>query len=212
MPQHLKSLQVKRVSLVDRAAVRDHANPTEPRRFVMFKSEDVEKEDDTATISGRTSAFGNGTEAPAGDALSFEELEALAVCLEDLQGDHPQLQALRRKIEAIARQGEHIPTAIKREDTHMSASANAQTAAAAAIEILKDHAADPDVRVLLAKADEIANPDQEKVTVAKFQGRVAELQKADSSLTKVQAMERVRKEDPALAREMYESTHFTTAA
>lgn len=39
MPQRLTALRVPRVSFVDRAAVRDPSNPTEPRRFVMFKSE-----------------------------------------------------------------------------------------------------------------------------------------------------------------------------
>ena len=39
MPNQLRNLDVSHVSLVDRAAVRDPSNPTEPQRFLLFKKE-----------------------------------------------------------------------------------------------------------------------------------------------------------------------------
>lgn len=39
MPQRLTNPRAQRISFVNRAAVRDPARPTEPRRFVLFKAE-----------------------------------------------------------------------------------------------------------------------------------------------------------------------------
>lgn len=55
MSSHLQGLTVTRVSLVDRAAVRDPADPTQPRRFVMYKAETAptpnEGDDDVSTTT-----------------------------------------------------------------------------------------------------------------------------------------------------------------
>jgi hypothetical protein len=45
MPNRLTDLKVPRVSFVSRAAVRDPANPTEPRRFVFTKADDTDRKD-----------------------------------------------------------------------------------------------------------------------------------------------------------------------
>lgn len=57
---HLQDLDVQYVSLVDRAAVRDPSNPTEPQRFLLWKSE-----------SGATP-----TDSPEGGSMNAEELTA----------------------------------------------------------------------------------------------------------------------------------------
>jgi hypothetical protein len=41
MLNHVTDVRVRRVSFVDRAATRDPENPTEPRRALLFKSQDV---------------------------------------------------------------------------------------------------------------------------------------------------------------------------
>ncbi len=41
MPNHVTDVRVRRISFVDRAATRDPENPTEPRRALLFKSEDA---------------------------------------------------------------------------------------------------------------------------------------------------------------------------
>lgn len=55
MPQRLTQIGARRISFVNRAAVRDPANPSQPRRFVLFKAEDAptstEGVDDVTTIA-----------------------------------------------------------------------------------------------------------------------------------------------------------------
>lgn len=55
MSQRLTNIRARRVSLVDRAAVRDPHNPSQPRRFVLFKAESAatanEGDDDVSTIN-----------------------------------------------------------------------------------------------------------------------------------------------------------------
>jgi uncharacterized protein (UPF0147 family) len=78
MANNLKDLIVECVSLVDRAAVRDHANPTEPQRLLLWKAEN-----DRSTMADAQQAMS--------DAISALQP----------QSDDPQIAALITKIAAI---------------------------------------------------------------------------------------------------------------
>lgn len=76
MAQHLSSVDVEFVSLVDRAAVRDPQNKSEPRRFLFWKSA--------------------GHSDPKGDQMSPEELQA---ALEKSEADATAAKEAQEKAE-----------------------------------------------------------------------------------------------------------------
>jgi hypothetical protein len=81
----LTNVVVNRVSLVDRAAVRDPANPTQPRTFLLYKRESAPKGDPVSTIDK--------------SALSPEVREAL----EKAEQDAADAQAARDTAEQVAK-------------------------------------------------------------------------------------------------------------
>jgi hypothetical protein len=66
----------------------------------------------------------------------------------------------------------------------------------------------PQVRALHEKVNLIANPDAETRALAKLDAAATDLQKADRTgqMTRTQAMERARRENPQLARELHDAT------
>jgi hypothetical protein len=80
MASNLKDLLVEVVSLVDRAAVRDHANPTEPQRLLFWKAE-----------TDRSTMATNAARAAMSDAIN---------ALQPHESD-PQVGALISKIQAV---------------------------------------------------------------------------------------------------------------
>jgi hypothetical protein len=83
MPQHLRKLEVEMVSLVDRAAVRDPSNPSEPQRFVLFKREG-----------------GGPTKIHKEDQMTEAELRAV---IEKVEAERDELAKQVRKLEKQAR-------------------------------------------------------------------------------------------------------------
>jgi hypothetical protein len=51
MASRLRELMVEFVSLVDRAATRDPSDPTQPQRFLLTKSEDLNMADKDLSVS-----------------------------------------------------------------------------------------------------------------------------------------------------------------
>jgi hypothetical protein len=66
---------------------------------------------------------------------------------------------------------------------------------------------DPRAKALHSKVDAIAHPDLEQRVMKEFDGKIAELRKADPKLTRTAAMERVRRTDPQLERALSAAMH-----
>jgi hypothetical protein len=60
----------------------------------------------------------------------------------------------------------------------------------------------PQLTALRSKVDALRHPGPEAEALMKFNGCVTELRKAEPTLTRTEAMERVRKDDPKLEREL----------
>ena len=178
MAQQLTNIRARRISFVDRAAVRDPANPTEPRRFLLFKSED----------DGGDQSFPGGPAEGRPNEISPDEQRALEAAHQLLAGSaQPLVAALAEKINAIA----HPTTDERVLKTDTGGAMDAE------IEQLRKH---EDLRVKdLLKAEE---PTLEQVALAKHEIAVSELRKAEPALTRIAAMERVRRERPDVAREI----------
>jgi hypothetical protein len=207
VPQHLRNIKTRRISLVDRAAVRDPANPTQPRTFALLTA-DSEK----GTSMGTFQSESPQATAPDNPFTADEKskLAAAAALLHD--GEHAQLQALASKVDAIAGAahepgdstegpgahptgtGEVLKTDNEREE-RMTANAD--------IETLRKHE-NYRVRELIAKADEM--PPGAAVALARIKAEEVGLQKADPTMTDYAAKERVRRDRPDLMREYSEAT------
>ena len=68
----------------------------------------------------------------------------------------------------------------------------------------------PRLRAAHESVDRAVNPDAEQAAMKKFDAEVSALQKADSRLTKCEAMRRAL-DDPRLARELASATHGRAA-
>ncbi len=65
----------------------------------------------------------------------------------------------------------------------------------------------PEVKALHSKVDAVAHPSSERRVLKRFNDEVVELRKADPKLSRSEAMERVRKGDRKLERELYDVLH-----
>ena len=73
-----------------------------------------------------------------------------------------------------------------------------------AVNVLLRGAQHPHVKDIATRASELANPGAEAAALTKFNEKVAELQKTQN-ITKSEAMERVRKDDPGLQKELHDA-------
>jgi hypothetical protein len=191
MPNRIHSLDVDFVSLVDRAAVRDAADSTQPQRFLLYKAEGDNRED--ILMADRPGDPAESTSSRQGVFVSPKAQAAIERAMGELEperAEEPRVDALHSKLNEVAHPVSKTDTD-DREDITMSENAE--------IETLGKHD-DHRVREIIAKADEYVPG--VAVALAKIQAAVVELRKADPSMTETAAKERVRTERPDLMREL----------
>jgi hypothetical protein len=69
----------------------------------------------------------------------------------------------------------------------------------------------PQVRTLAEGVSALANPDAETQALEKMEGAVVALRKADPAMTRTQALEKARRENPDLAVELARAVHGVAA-
>jgi hypothetical protein len=97
MPNRLTDLNVEYVSLVDRAAVRNADNPTEPQRFLVWKAE-------------------RGDPDPTGGTMTEAEIAALAKAEKDASDAQAALAKAETEKAELATRVEALEKAAKPED------------------------------------------------------------------------------------------------
>jgi hypothetical protein len=152
VPTALKNLTVETVSFVDRAAVRDPRNKSEPRRLLLWKAENSSEGDDA--MSGLTQPADNEIPAPARRAVD----EAIKI-LEPHVADDPRVQALADKLQAISDSHETPPPAPADNTPKPGASSDEDVSEARKAESGTDRLADALVKADLAKAAVGAAPE-----------------------------------------------------
>jgi hypothetical protein len=140
MANRLTDLQVEFVSIVDRAAVRDPQNPTEPQRFLVWKSDTTRDGEDPTTT-------------PEGDTMTPEEMAA-ALAKAETDRDEALEAAKTAKAEADA-------ATVKVAE--LEKAATVEPAEPAAID--KSELPEP-VRLALEKAEQERDAYAERITKA----------------------------------------------
>jgi len=182
----LKDLRVDFVSLVDRAAVRDPQNKSEPRRFLLYKREGyIEKAAEHAPLPDREKDITRRTavrpraksRGPSGPMSSRAEQ------LSYLEQVSPSAAAVYKQHPTIGK--EEMATST---DSELDVSAGARAGIQRALDVLKPYNDEPRIQALLTKLAAIGDPvgaggdedadDADKVSKA-LEGVRATLSKAD---------------------------------
>jgi len=98
MSHRLTGIRVNRISFVDKAAVRDPNDPSQPRRFLLTKAEN-ERQDHMTGSSIGGSEDATTTTASGIPADEQQKLDAVLILLRDCE--HPQAAALYNKVDSI---------------------------------------------------------------------------------------------------------------
>lgn len=98
MPTQLRNLDVRFVSLVDRAAVRDPNNPTEPQKFILFKRDSGADPD------------------PQGGSMTEEERAALQKAEQERDEALAKLEKAEKKLKKQAKTDEPTTEEIDKAD------------------------------------------------------------------------------------------------
>lgn len=203
MPQQLTKLKVNRVSLVDRAAVRDPANPGEPQTFLLFKRDADDPQallkQHERDLAHTQAAIKAANEAAAREKAARERAEAER---DARLADHTLTPP---------RKDNDMAPAISPADAHPHLSDEHHAHLLAAHQHLSSCRGVAGTSELARQVDDLLNPDPEVLALSKLDGQVAELRKSDTSLSKEAAVARAMQRDPELRRELAGATRRIAA-